>query len=447
VLEKQQQLKLLKKYLKRSNMAISSVTNVPQDYRTVYNPIEYVALSDATTRAKNRFKYIFDVYDGATLLARLKVPADPNGYGRCDVHGVCESYLKTDLGTINSSATGTGFTDNANSYKEFTIKIGEEYDVAGVLTPDLAQETRTVLTYNGCLPNYRGSTLNFSEYSATNYYQNYVNNGTSRKWLTNAPKGSAANKSDNQSVELTDEGWAYFLYDHASHPVTAVEITLYNAAGSTTATHRIENGISAGTLAGIKMLKVPFAPNTINNILPADFSVAPTQPIITNETSYKISLKNSGSVVSEEMYFNIDSECRYTTRRLEFLNSLGGFDAFNFTKVSRMSEQIERKYYKQNAEDMSSGVISYNLSDKQKTQYYTKSKTKMKLTSDWVDAATFNWLLELIESPEVYLHEGGERIAVQGIEGEWEEKRAEVDTVFNLVLTIEFGVDNYRQRF
>jgi hypothetical protein len=447
VLEKQQLQKLLNKYLKRNDMAITSVTNVPQDYRTVYNPIEYVAISDATTRAKDRFKYIFDVYDGVTLLGRLKVPADPNGYGRCDVHGICESYLKTDLGTINSSATGTGFTDNANSYKEFTIKIGEEYDVAGVLTPDLAQETRTVISYNGCLPTYRGSTINFSEYSATNYYQNYVNNGTSRKWLTNAPKGSGANKSDNQSVELTDEGWLYFLYDHASHPVTAVKITLYNAAGSTTATHRIENNISAGTLAGIKMLKVPFAPNTINNINPSEFSITPTQPIITNETSYQIALLNVSAVVTEELYFNIDSECRYTTRRLEFLNSLGGFDCFDFTKVSRMSEQVERKYYKQNAEDMSSGVISYNLSDKQKTQYYTKSKPKMKLTSDWIDAATFNWLVELIESPEVYLHEGGERIAIQNIEGNWEEKRTETDSIFNLEINLEFGVDNYRQRF
>ena len=42
-------------------MAITSVTNVPQDYRTVYNPIEYVAESNAT--ANNRFKYLFDVYD------------------------------------------------------------------------------------------------------------------------------------------------------------------------------------------------------------------------------------------------------------------------------------------------------------------------------------------------------------------------------------------------
>jgi hypothetical protein len=71
----------------------------------------------------------------------------------------------------------------------------------------------------------------------------------------------------------------------------------------------------------------------------------------------------------------------------------------------------------------------------------------MKLTSDWVDVATYNWLVELIESPEIYLYEGGKRIAIQSIEGNWEQKVATVDTVFNLEITLEFTMDNYRQRF
>ena len=96
---------------------------------------------------------------------------------------------------------------------------------------------------------------------------------------------------------------------------------------------------------------------------------------------------------------------------------------------------------------MTAGVISYALSDRQKVQYYTKSKPKMKLTSDWVDVETFNWLLELIESPEIYLYEGGKRIAIQNIEGNWEEKRSDTDNVFNLEVTLEFGMDNYRQRY
>ena len=71
----------------------------------------------------------------------------------------------------------------------------------------------------------------------------------------------------------------------------------------------------------------------------------------------------------------------------------------------------------------------------------------MKLTSDWVDVSTFNWLLEMLESPEIYLHEGGKRIAIQNIEGDWEEKRSDADSLFNLEITLEFGMDNYRQRF
>jgi len=425
-------------------MAITSVTNVPQDYRSVYNPIEYVAESDAT--GNNRFKYLFDVYDGASQIARLKVPASPDVYGRADIHGICESYIKTDLGEITTNAKG--FIDNPNSYKEFTIKIGEEYDVLGVLTQYVDQETRTVIVFNGSLPNYRGGIVNFYDWQVTNYYTNYTDNTISRKWLTNAPKGSGANKSDNQSVELTDEGWIYLLYDHASNPVDMFQCVTYDSSGSTISTFDIDNNVAS--LGDKKMLKIPSAPNTLNNIANSEISTG-AQPIITGSVaSYRILLLDTiSSVVSEEIYFNVDSECRYETRRLEFLNSLGGFDGFNFTKVNRRSEDIERKFYKQNPDNMDSGtgVITYSQANRQKVQYYTKSKPKMKLTSDWVDVATFNWLLELLESPEIYLYENGERITVQNIDGQWEEKRSDTDSVFNLEINLEFGVDNYRQRF
>ena len=423
-------------------MAITSITYEPQDYRTVYNPIEYVATSNQT--AQSRFKYLFDVYDGATQIASLKVPADPNGYGRADVHGICESYIKTDLGIINTGATADAFTDNENSYKEFTVKIGEEWFVGSTLNSNPDQEIRDVIVYNGCLPNYRVNSVNFADYQATNYYQRFVNNANTRRFLTNSPKGTGAN-GNNQSVELTDEGWLYFLYDDAAHALTAFDLTLYNSAGGVTAIYQIDNNFAP--LTDVKMLKIPCAPNTINNIASAEIVGTPAQPIITNETSYKIVLKNGGAA-SEEIYFNIDNECRYEVRRLEFLNALGGFDCFNFTKVSKKSEDIQRKFYKQNADNLNgSGVIDYNLADREKVQYYTKSMPKMKLTSDWIDAQTFNWLLELIDSPEIYLHENGERIAVKNIEGNWEEKRANVDRSFNLEVNLEFSIDNYRQRF
>jgi hypothetical protein len=429
-------------------MAITSVTQEPQDYRSVYNPIEYVAISDPATRLNDRFKYLFDVYDGATQIARLKVPPNPDGYGRADIHGICESYLKTDLGEINTTATADGFTDNPNSYKQFTVEIGEEWFVGSTLNSNPNQETRTVITFNGSLPNYRGNTVNFYDWQTTNYYTNYTDNLPNRRWLTNAPKGSGANKSDNQSVQLTDEGWLYFLYDHTSNPITDAQYITFDSSGSTISTFEISitHLVSLGTKY---MLKIPSAPNSINNINPAQFSIGAPPVITSSVASYKIFLLDTiSSLATEEIYFNVDSECRYETRRLEFLNSLGGFDCFNFTKVSRRTEDIERKFYKQNSDNLDgSGVITYSLADRQKVQYYTKSMPKMKLTSDWVDVNTFNWLLEMLESPEIYLYENGQRITVQNIEGNWEEKRTDTDKLFNLEVNLEFGVDNYRQRF
>ena len=416
-------------------MAITDVPTEPQNYRAVYNSIEYVATSDETATA--RFKYLFDVYDGAVLLGRLKVPADPNDYGRCNISGIAESYISTDLGTIGST---TGFTGNANSWKEFTVKIGEEYDVGGTLTPDPDQETKTVIAFNGCLPNFRGADLNFVDYQASNYFQNYTVNANTRKFQTNMPKGIRPFNNDTQKVELADEGWLYFLYDHSGNPVNKAQIKTYNGA-SLVGTFEITNAITAD-----KTLKIPSAPNTLNTVTLS----SGVQPVIptTGVDSYQIQLLDSSpAAASEVFYFQISSECRYDVKRLEFLNALGGFDCFNFTKVSRISETVERKYFKQNADNMASGVITYALSDKEKTQYYTKGTPKMKLTSDWISVDTFNWLVELIESPEIYLYDNGSRIAVQNIEGNWEQKVAAADTVFNLEVTLEFSMDNYRQRF
>ena len=420
-------------------MAITGITYEPQDYRTVYNPIEYVATSNKTS--EDRFKYIVEVYDGATKIGTLKIPADPSTYGRADVQGIMESYLTKNLGTINTAGTGVAFEDCNNSYKEFTIKFGEEYEVLGVLTVFMtpAYDT-TLITFNGCLPNYR-DTLNFVDYQVANKYLDYVDNSATRKFLTNAAAGS---KGKGQKVELTDKGFTYLLNDHASDPITGYDIATYNSSGVIIAIHQINNTIGA---AAKKMLLIPTAPDSINNIDTATYITgAPAQPLITSSVAdYLITLRGVGAA-SETIWFTVDSECRYEVRRLEFLNSLGGFDTFNFTKVSRKSETIERKFYKQNADNMVSGVIDYSLQDKVKTQYYTRSSPKIKLNSDNLSVDVYNWLLELIESPEIYLWENGERIAIQNITSDWEEKRADTDSVFNLEIDLELGIDNYRQR-
>ena len=436
---------------------------LPQQFRTVYNPVEVVLYeTNNTTRNYTGFAYLIDVKDGSTTVGRLKVPPTTQGFGRFDMSGIMESYLSSDLGLLNGTNIDSVY-DNTNSYKDFTLEFGwvhyntgsATYDIPQTVTfPDSSTGTSyDLLTFNGSLPRYRRDVVNFYDWQSLNYFRNYTASTVDRKFLTNSVNGGSVNNPYNQKVMLTDEGYLYALYDHANFPLTEVNIRILDIVNNT---RDVILSLPTG-LSSFKHLRIPFAPYTLNKIN-STYLTSGSQPIIgTEDVSYKIFLSDSSGRATQEFFFNIDSECRFEHRRLEFLNSLGGFDYFNFTKVSRHTEDIERKFFQTTPNDLTStGAIDYSISNREKVQYYTKSMPKMKLTSDWVDYNTYNWLLELIESPEIYLMDSYtapsgsteiRRIPVKNIEGNWEEKVSSVDKVFNLEVNLEFGINNFRQRF
>ena len=436
---------------------------LPQQFRTVYNPVEIVLYETVNaTRNYAGFAYLIDVKDGATTVGRLKVPPTTEGFGRFDMSGIMESYISSDLGLLNGTNIAT-VENNSNSYKDFTLEFGWVHYNTGSATTSIPQtvtfpDTTTgtsydLLTFNGSLPRYRRDVVNFYDWQYNNYYQKYTDNSSTRKFLTNSPNGLISNSTYNQKLQYTDEGYIYVLYDHANDPIDEIIIQEYNSSNIAIST----TVLTVPTLTTFNYLRIPIGPASINKINSSYISTG-SQPIIsTNATSYYIALKGGGAIASEKFYFNIDTECRFETRRLEFLNSLGGFDYFNFTKVSRHTEDIERKFFETTPNDLSlTGAIDYSISNREKVQYYTKSMPKMKLTSDWIDYNTYNWLLELIESPEIYLMDSYtapsgsteiRRIPVKNIEGNWEEKVSSVDKVFNLEVNLEFGINNFRQRF
>lgn len=440
------------------------VKHIPQDYRTVYNPVEVVMYeTSSTVRNYTGFAYLIDVKDGSTTVGRLKVPPTTNGYGRFDLSGIMESYLTTDIGTLNGTNIESIFF-NTNSWKQFTLEFGWIHYLGGTATTSIPQDVTigdaspvasvNLVVINGALPNYRRDLVNFYDYQSTDYYLKFITNATTRRFLTNQPKGVSQNNVKNLSLEYTDEGYLYILYDQSIGVFDSVELQTYDSSGSDLDL----SVLSLQNLSSQRHLRIPSAPTTLNAIVSSRVSTG-SQPIVaTTATSYSLQLKNGSAYVSEKMWFNIDTACRYETRRLEFLNSLGGFDYYNFTKVSRHTEDIERKFFKTTPNDLntSTGAIDYSIANREKVQYYTKSISKMKLISDWVDADKFNWLLELIESPEIYLLDSYtapsgsteiRRLPIKNIENNWEEKVNAVDNIFNLEIDLEFSMDNFRQRF
>jgi hypothetical protein len=465
------------------------VKHYPQDYRTVYNPIEVVVLeTSATTRGYEGFSYLLDVYNGsvaaANLIGRLKVPpiAD-GGFGRFDISGIVESYISSSLIDLNGTNINSAFL-TTNSDIGVVIRYGWQHYNGGTYTIDMNQtvtmpDTSTVsetslISINASLPNYRRDLVNFYDWQSTDYYLKYMPTkftivgpvASTKKFLTNSPNYPATYDSTtlnitsfdsrSQKVRLTDQGFIYALHS------TDIQYIQYWTEDNTGTINRYAFDI-ATIISDIKIIAIPIAPASINAIDPSFFTGSGSQPIIDSTiVNYGLRLNHTNTTpnntMTELFSFKIDTDCRYETRRLEFLNSLGGFDYYNFTKVSRHSEEIDRKFLKANPSDLntSTGAIDYSISNREKIQYYTKSTSKMKLNSDWVDVATFNWLLELIESPEVYLLDEYttptgttevRRIPIKNIEGNWEEKVSNTDNIFNLSIDLELSMDNYRQRF
>jgi hypothetical protein len=93
----------------------------PQAFTPAYNPIKYII--DSTNKNKTGFRYIFQVYNGATLKGTFKVvPTFSTGYGEIDLSKFLSSYVSWDF-----DPTITQDLDAVNSFYNYDLNVGEEY--------------------------------------------------------------------------------------------------------------------------------------------------------------------------------------------------------------------------------------------------------------------------------------------------------------------------------
>ncbi len=96
----------------------------------------------------------------------------------------------------------------------------------------------------------------------------------------------------------------------------------------------------------------------------------------------------------------------------------------------------------------SSGAYDYSKADRTNVNYITSTKNSLKLTSDWITDDESEWLRELMTSPEIYLFDGTDYIAIQEVkESGYEIKKDENGEVFNLSINVLFSADDERQRY
>lgn len=356
-------------------------------------------VATSTNATTTNMKYVFDIRINSALVARLRVFPDPvTDKGIVNIGNIIRNYWSS---YFKPSTTRQLFNYNGNdNFVLYTVQIGE--DLNGTITTNLAQFIS--LAWNYAPPAFRDW--------AGAYYVNKLDN-----WLTNRDKNALTVYGDER---------VFISYAPVTPGDSSLAVTVNNGVTSMTG-----DGVF---LLGLQMLDV--SPAAVNQYLGTTFITPSTQ-------SYTLTISADTIRVTRAC-------TQYTPYSLHFLNELGGFDTFQFRLVNRQSRQFERKKYEQLGWALSGTTMTRSDAFKKvrggDVQFSTKQMVKYTLTSDYVNEADYNWLRELLSSPEVYYERDGYYYPVTITEAAWQEKKRINDKLFNLTINIDIATVNSQYR-
>lgn len=227
-------------------------------------------------------------------------------------------------------------------------------------------------------------------------YTEYKLDGSTKRFLTNQPS--------TVKTKFEDRGSIGFM--------NIVDINLgynYSLVVNSTADNILINSLEIPlTIMGVntqpnsRILEVPAYPWNLNQWSQTLFA---TDVITTSDISYTLHIIGEDPstlikyTVSETKRFEIDNcGTKYEPVRFMFLNSLGQFDYFNATLLSRTTLNTTRESFTKTLD------YNYSVGDRGKTIINVNSQEAYTVNTDWVSQETAHWLTyEFFNSTEHYV--------------------------------------------
>ena len=396
-------------------MAITLITS-PNDWQNAYNEIVFNVSSSNSTQPNFQFLVDVNVSGQTNPVARLTYPKQVGvGTINLDVANVVKDYVTYDLGSFNVN----GIIRNTNSVAKFWLEFGEIYDnVSGVpiIYPNL-----TAYGASGSPKSSSNAVYDFLDWSKSAF--------NPAKLLSTSNQVSLNQTTYTPSLRANQQMWHSFF--DLNGTIAIVDIAVFTAQGiSLFANSFSYPAIVAGMVSintGFEFLEFMNASGYMTN---------------PNAAYYEVKFKDNGDDTLFTKRINIDQTCtKYQVYRLHWLNNLGGFDSFNFTKVSKESVEIERKQFKKFQQ------LNYAKTDRLKTNYFTNFTDNIELNSDLLTDAEWEGLRELMLSPIVILEVDKDTYyPVNILENNYNINKVVNETrPTSLVINIQYTFDNYRQ--
>jgi hypothetical protein len=427
-------------------------------------------------------KYICKVTINAETVATLKAPVDSNDKAIFRISSILQDYTETDksgydLNAINSSFNNNSMLDsnhsihqideyarNRNNLKHCTCLGGFEYiNSSGTTIQQLSISTNVdFLFFNSVLQHNAGySTQDFSDY--------ILNNASTSKFLSKL--ADVYDVANGQKIQLGQYHTLAFLNgkiskDASYHSeVTRIQINPFDSDNNITSINYVDNtSLNGGAPFGsIISATLNGGDNTNEGLLYFGCGTAQLAQLgidLTNVVGYYVRAYNGTSAVSPNYRFDIqDADCKgFETIRLAFLNSLGAWDYYNFTKKSIRKTQINKTAIKQNY-GTTPYLSSRPIGDFFNFDYYTQGTydggtrvfnvnaiETIEANTDFIREDEAAILEELFLSPDVYMQTGTTFEPVVINETEYIKQTTANDMLKQYIITIEKGHNTRVQR-
>jgi hypothetical protein len=353
-------------------MAIT-VNSTPEAYPSAHDDLWFVTTS--TNIAQANFKFVYDVYINSVLVARVKQFPDPTtSKGVFNAAGIIRSYLSSGF---KPNATSNLFSySGTDIYVSYQIQYGEEY--GGTTYTNLTNATYQA--YNFYAPIFRDP--------SASYFTSRLSN-----WLT---------FRDITKVECgyTEPLFISWVNPYPSSLNMSVTVRILNESGGT-----VGSPVTTVIITFPNFILLDISPSAINNFFGST--------IITSSV-YGYGVKfNYSSTSSSEIFVTLACGAKFTPTILTFQNSLGGYESFGFRLVNKEVRNYERQVYSLDKYQYDSSALamrqydSYNRINPGSVSFYTKQDVLFQLRSSMLNVQNYNWLKDLIGSPEIYLTNGG----------------------------------------
>ena len=410
--------------------------------------IIFVVEDNVNVAGNFKVKFIAELYitklgNATSLLlgdkvATLKVTPNNKGVGIFDFSRILESYVSpeylggetlfpaffTTYNQINYSDKTPHsihqideFSLSRNSVRNFAINFSIEFATTrtGTLTTMAGATSKSYYVHNAVRQEDDILAIDSSTgFFGYNYdMNNYVFRNRYAKFLTNCPSVQYIGSADFHTFAFFQESGDSVMSDSmygykvgtSGATIKSPEyfyIQFYYNASTTGSLITLRNGITTGgnfTNGTAAIAKIEFVGVGTGNIA-ASGSTVPANWDYYTVTAYD----DTVAAISDTYYFYNQEVCKgFEKFRLTWLNRLGAWDYFNFTKKNVRQITSKREPYQQLKGSWNESIYKKYGYKGGRNTFSTNSKEVITLQTDFITEEAATWLEELFTSPDVFV--------------------------------------------